>query len=243
MVLTPEIGLTTQLTSDIVRHVSAPVVLTHSELTDTNRRSAWMTAYNNTQPSIYIGPRSALFLPISNLGLIVIDEAHDNSYKQNQSPRYNGLNVAGKLAIIHDCQLIQSTATPNIDQYEIAKSLNFKIVRLVNQAAGDKVSNTHLIDITDRSNFKQSPYLSDVLVNAVNEALSSKNQAMLFLNRRGSARLVQCSDCGWQALCPNCGIPLIYHHDLYSVICHWCNYKSSAIILAQHAMVQSFDLK
>jgi primosomal protein N' (replication factor Y) len=228
LILTPEIGLTPQLANDLKSYIKAPIILTHSELAGIKRHEAWEYALNNKIPSVFVGPRSALFLPIQNLGLIVLDEAHDKSYKQGQSPRYHSLNVAGKLASISDAQIVHSTATPNVDEYEIAKAHDFKIIRILEQAAGNKQNTIKLVDITDRSIFKQSPYLSDPLVHSIDKALKNNQQAMLFLNRRGSARLVQCSSCGWQAICPNCGVPLIYHQDFHHIICHWCGFKQSA---------------
>lgn len=228
LVLTPEIGLTPQLHSDLVNHINYPILLTHSGLSNAKRRNIWQYAIANNSPSVFVGPRSALFLPIHKLGLIVIDEAHDKSYKQNQSPRYQSLHVAGKLASIHQSSLLQCTATPNIDDFETALAHNYKIVNMVNQAAGDKTNVIKIIDLSDRSKFNQSPYLSDELIKETNIALSNKQQAMFFLNRRGSARLIQCTSCGWQALCHKCGIPMIYHHDKHHIKCHWCGFEQKA---------------
>ena len=228
LILTPEIGLTPQLANDLKKYIKSPILLTHSDQASTQRRETWEYALNSRTPSVFVGPRSALFLPITKLGLIVLDESHDKSYKQGQAPRYNSLNVAGKLATIHQAQLIQSTATPNIDDYETAKAHHFQIIRMLEMAAGKKTSTVSIIDITDRLLFTQSPYLSNPLIDSINQALQSNQQSMLFLNRRGSARLVQCSSCGWQSICPNCGVPLIYHQDFHHVICHWCAFKESA---------------
>lgn len=227
LILTPEIGLTPQLVNEITTHVDAPVVLTHSNLTPVERRRVWEYALNAEQPVVYVGPRSGLFLPIAKLGLIVIDEAHDGSYKQGQSPRYQTLHVAARLAGIHSAQLIQSTATPNTDDYELAKQAGYEIIRMRTPAAGLLPATAEIIDITNRELFTINPYLSDQLISAIKAALNSKQQSLLFLNRRGSARLVQCSQCGWQALCPRCGIPLTYHHDQHTLRCHTCSYKQA----------------
>ncbi len=223
LVLTPEIGLTPQLHDDLIKYVDAPILLTHSDLSDTRRRKIWQYAIASNNPSVFVGPRSALFLPINNLGLIVIDEAHDKSYKQGQSPRYYGLHIAGKLASLHNASLLQSTATPNVDDYEIAVAHKFKVITMTEQAAGSKPNIIKLIDLSEREGFHKSPYLSDELVDSITEALKNNQQVMLFLNRRGSARLIQCSNCGWQAKCQKCGIPMIYHHDNHHIKCHWCN--------------------
>ena len=229
LILAPEIGLTPQLIHDFVKHLNSPIVLTHSELTPSERRRVWEYALNSQKPSVFVGPRSALFLPYKNLGMIVVDEAHDSSYKQSQSaPRYQSLHVTGKLAAIHKSLLVQSTATPNVDDYEIAKVHGYKIIRMKTQAAGVYKSNLSLVDITDRQKFTKSSYLSDQLIDATTIALNKGQQIMLFLNRRGSARLIQCSNCGWQSLCPNCGLPLIYHHDHHKIFCHSCSFKEVA---------------
>jgi len=228
LILTPEIGLTPQLIQEISEHTTAPVILTHSELTPVERRRVWEHALGATEPHIYVGPRSALFLPIQNLGLLVIDEAHDASYKQGQSPRYQSLHIAARLASLHNAQLIQSTATPNTDDYALAAQTGYVTLRMKTPAAGTLGATTELIDITNRENFTKNPYLSNQLIDAINQALGKQEQVMLFLNRRGSARLVQCASCGWQALCPRCGIPLTYHHDIHTIRCHTCNFKQSS---------------
>lgn len=228
LILTPEIGLTPQLVSDIQKHINAPIVTTHSNLTPVERRRVWEYALANQQPTVYVGPRSALFLPFQDLGLIVVDEAHDSSYKQGQSPRYQALHIATKLAGLHDAQLILSTATPNVDDYDIAKAQGYSVLRMKTPAAGNLEHSAQIIDITNRDLFIKSPYLADTAVNAIEQAIIKGEQSMVFLNRRGSARLVQCATCGWQALCPHCGLPLTYHHDLYTIRCHTCSYSQPA---------------
>lgn len=225
LILTPEIGLTPQLFNDLKNYLPTYIALTHSALTNAKRRAIWQYALKNKKPTVYIGPRSALFLPIHNLGLIVIDEAHDNSYKQQQSPKYQTLNVAGKLANLHSSLLIHSTATPNIEEYEIAKAHNFLILTMSQTAAGKQTSKTHIINLNERKFFTKSPYVANQLIEATKNALLNNEQVIFFLNRRGSARLIQCNQCGWQAICPNCNLPLIYHHDIHIIRCHSCNYR------------------
>lgn len=228
IIVTPEIGLTPQLIADITRYLPAPIVLTHSAMTDAERRKAWEYAATNDTPTVYVGPRSVLFLPMQNIGLIVLDEAHDAAYKQGQAPRYQAQHIAATLAGLHKATLILSTATPNIADYQQAQERGYAIVRLTHLAAGEHRSEVSIIDITDRSLFTKSQFLSDDLVQKLEATLKKGEQSIVFLNRRGSARLVQCSSCGWQALCPHCGIPLTYHHDLHTIRCHTCNYKTTA---------------
>lgn len=228
LVLTPEIGLTPQLVNDIAEHIHAPIILNHSKLTSAQKRKIWQYALSAKEPAVFTGPRSTLFLPFSNIGLIVIDESHDASYKQNSAPRYQSLHIASFLAGKFKAQIIQSTATPNIDDYYKAKAQGYKFIRMRSPAAGTYASKLHLIDITDRKQFTESPYLSNRLIDSMTKALESKEQIMLFLNRRGSARILQCNDCGWQAICSNCGLPLIYHHDLHLIRCHSCSHKEKS---------------
>ncbi len=228
IILTPEIGLTPQLLTDVAQYLPAPVILAHSAMTDSERRKAWEYAATSTEPAVYVGPRSALFLPIHEIGLIVIDEAHDAAYKQGQSPRYQTLHVAAALAGIHNAKLIVSSATPNISDCEQVQARGFAQARLTQLAAGDLRSTVSLVDITDRDLFTKNPYVSDELLHALEQTLQKGLQSIIFLNRRGSARLVQCSQCGWQAICPNCGIPLTYHHDVHTLRCHTCNFSQTA---------------
>lgn len=228
VIVTPEIGLTPQLVHDIELYLGAPIVLTHSSMTEAERRKSWEYAANNTAPTVYVGPRSVLFLPMQNIGLIVLDEAHDAAYKQGQSPRYQASHVAATLAGLHKAKLILSTATPNIADYQQAQERGYAVLRLIKLAAGEHRSEVSIVDITDRSLFNKNQHLSDELVTKLEQTLKKGEQSIVFLNRRGSARLIQCASCGWQALCPNCGIPLTYHHDLHSIRCHTCNYKTPA---------------
>jgi primosomal protein N' (replication factor Y) len=228
LLLTPEIGLTPQLIDDFNKHLDYPIAHTHSELTPSNRKKVWGYAYKNRKASIFVGPRSALFLPIKKIGLIVMDEFHDSSYKQNQSPRFQSLHLAAKLADIHKSKIILGSATPNVDDYKMLEKTGYEITRLKQLAAGQQKSEGIIIDIKNRDKFKTNPYLSDDLIDAIKKALHKKEQVMLFFNRRGTSRLIQCRDCGWQELCPNCGIPLVYHRDFHKIICHSCNHKKSA---------------
>ncbi|MCA9329404.1 primosomal protein N' [Candidatus Saccharibacteria bacterium] len=229
LILTPEIGLTSQLATYIQEHISQPVVTLHSNLTGAARRKIWQQIHSSKHPLVIIGPRSALFSPISDLGLIIIDEAHDNAYKQDQSPYYYAPRVAGKLAKIHNAQLILGTATPSVSEYFILSEKKLPIVRLKQIAVGDlappKIS---IIDTKNRTNFSLNRHLSDTLLNKIESNISRDEQSLIFLNRRGTARLIQCQSCGWKSTCPNCELPLTYHGDTHSARCHTCGYQNNA---------------
>ena len=214
---------------EVSQHANAPVVLYHSNLTPVERRKVWEYCASKKTPTIFIGPRSSLFLPFNNLGFIVIDEAHDSSYKQLQSPHYQSLHIASKLAQIHEAKLLLSTATPNTEDYYKAQQNNYEIIRMKKPAAGKHAAENKLIDMTNRDLFTKNNLISDELHSAIDNALKNNEQVMLFLNRRGNARLVQCADCGWQLDCPHCGLPLTYHKDDHEMRCHSCSYKQAAI--------------
>lgn len=222
LVLTPEIGLTPQLVRDLEAHVSVPTVVSHSGLTSAQRRKIWQQCLEATGPLVCVGPRSAVFLPLDNIGLIVIDESHDDSYKQLQAPRYRTLDIASQLASLSKARLIQSTATPNVYDYFSAEQRGYVIHRMKQKAAGNAGGQIKCIDTTNRTLFGGSKYIADQVIGATRAALARGDQALFFLNRRGTARSVACQSCGWKPVCSNCHIPLVYHHDRYQLICHAC---------------------
>ena len=231
IVLTPEIGLTPQLTSEFQNTFGhANVVLTHSRLTDKKRLDVWNKAINTTHPIVVIGPRSALFIPIKDVGLIVIDESHESSYKQDQSPHYHASKVAAQLAKLHNATLILGSATPSITDYFLAQTMKKPVLRMAEIAQVNTYSppSIGIVDLKERSHFSKSRYLSNELIEAMGKALKLQEQTLLFLNRRGTARIVLCEQCSWQAICPRCNLPLTYHGDAYRLRCHTCGYSESA---------------
>lgn len=228
LILTPEIGLTPQLEQDIKDVCPFPIYVTHSQKTPAARRRVWEQAYANESPALFIGPRSSLFLPFNNLGLVVIDEAHDNSYNNFQTPKYNGVYIAAKLAQINSAHFVQSTATPNVSDYAIAQQKRIPISRMTHIAAGQASATGYVIDMTDRALFTQHPLISDPLIAAIKESLRNKEQSLMFLNRRGTARIVQCNNCGQIEECLVCGIPFTYHHDAHRLKCHVCGRQQAS---------------
>lgn len=222
LILTPEIGLTPQLEQSIKNSCPYPVFSTHSQKTPAYRKRVWLRAATHSEPTLFIGPRSSLFLPYNNLGLVVVDEAHDNSYKSMQNPRYHALYVAAQLAKLHQAHFVQSTATPNVSDYTFVASKNIPIARMTKIAAGEAKSHGVSVDLTNKDLFTKHRLISDVLVHAITQALENNEQVMLFINRRGSARVVQCNSCGSIASCDTCGLPLTYHHDTHMLSCHLC---------------------
>lgn len=231
IVLTPEIGLTSQLATNFEQYFGSRVIVMHSQLTEATRKKIWLTILQQTEPVIVIGPRSALFAPLHNIGLIVVDESHDSAYKQDKSPYYNTAHVAGKLAALHKAPLVLGSATPSVADYYIAEQKDRPIMRMTTTAASntdnkDNVADITVVDLRDHAKFTKKSHLSDILIAAVEKELSEGGQVLLFLNRRGTARVVMCENCGWQADCPHCDLPLVYHSDSHSMRCHSCNYNT-----------------
>lgn len=227
IILVPEIGLTSQL-ADIFRDSFGDrVVVMHSGLTNAARRDAWYWILNQHEPLVIVGARSALFSPLKNVGLIVVDESHETAYKQDQAPYYHATTVAAKLAAIHNATLVLGSATPLASDYYIAEAKKRPIIRMTQVAAGANDTSINVVDLKDRSQFSKSPYLSNGLIECIKEKLQKGEQTLLFLNRRGTARVVFCEKCTWQAACPHCDLPLVYHGDRHIMRCHSCSYTSS----------------
>ena len=216
ILLVPEIALTSQLVRNFQQHFKN-ITLLHSNLTESLRHQLWEKILTDNQPQVIIGPRSALFAPVQDLGLIIIDEAHEPAYHQEQNPKYSASLLAGKLA-----KTVLGTATPLISDYYLCKSHN-AIVE-VNQLAikSDKHTNISVIDLKDHSDFTKSRILSNQLIESIKASLANHTQSMLFHNRRGTAPMTICDKCGWQALCPNCFLPLVLHADAFQMRCHTC---------------------
>ncbi len=229
LILTPEIGLTPQLALTFEEQFKDKVIIMHSNLTAKKRREYWLQIAHAAEPLIIIGPRSALFSPISNLGLIVVDEFHEPAYKQEQAPRYQTIRAAAALASLHNAEIIYGSATPPVAEYYLAEQTGMPIIRLSESAKGTLSDvKTEVVNLSDKTHFSRHPFLSDTLLKAIETALHNKEQALVYLNRRGTARLVLCQNCGWQALCPRCDLPLTYHGDGHHLRCHTCGYQAQA---------------
>lgn len=228
IILTPEISLTTQLADSFRNVFGERVIVMHSGQAPSERQKAWLDCLRSKEPIIILGPRSALFTPIEKPGLIVIDESHETAYKQEQSPQYQTGRVASYLAQITPSRLILGSATPSVSDYYLASEKKKPIIEL-NQLANAKTQPATEVVVVDRKEhdlFSRSPYISQPLIKAIEGALARGEQSLLYLNRRGTARLIMCENCGWQALCPNCDVPLTYHGDTHQLRCHSCSYHA-----------------
>lgn len=230
IILTPEISLTTQLANNFRKVFGNRVIVMHSQQAPSERQQAWLSCLRAEQPVIVIGPRSALFSPVPKLGLVILDEAHEAAYKQEQAPQYQAGRVAAYLSKLTRSRLILGSATPSVSDYYLAEQKQKPIINLLNLAQPNDhpASEIVIVDRKEHDLFKQSSLLSEPLIKAIEGALGRQEQSLLYLNRRGTARLVMCENCGWQANCPHCDLPLTYHGDSHSLRCHSCSFRQSS---------------
>jgi len=225
IVLTPEIGLTPQVMAEFAQQFD-DVILTHSTMTEAERHLAWREALTSATPRVVIGPRSALFMPLPSIGAIIVDEAHEPSYKQEQSPRYSALRVATMLGRFHQAKVVFGSATPSVADRFIAEETGRPILSLTQRARPGAVAPIiSVVDMKSRDHFSRHRFLSTDLLTAIEHNLDSKQQTLIFHNRRGSAATTLCDNCGWTAMCPNCFIPLTLHGDRYQLECHICGFR------------------
>jgi primosomal protein N' (replication factor Y) len=244
IILVPEITLTPQLVGQFEHAFGSIVLATHSKLTEAERHRIWSTAsaaLDANEPRIIIGPRSSLFLPIYDLGLIVVDECHETSYKQEQHPRYHAVTVAGRLSQMTGARLILGSATPGLNELDLAISGRINYVRLVERANAMALPKATIIDLRNKDLLRVSKFITQPLIDLVTAALAEQRQSLLYLNRRGSASSQVCGDCGNATICPNCNLPLTFHADLMRLICHHCNYRRPTPAIC--SVCQGSDLK
>ncbi len=229
LILSPEIGLTSQLAAAFRDIFGGRVIILHSQLKPSERLHVWRTILAGRQPLVVIGPRSALFSPLADIGVIVVDEAHDQAYKQEQAPYYQAVRVASQLSQIHKAILVLGSATPAVSDYYLALEKRKPIIRLENLAKGQPLARrVSVVDLKDRSHFSRAAHISNELLEAIGGSLARHEQSLLYLNRRGTARIALCERCGWQARCPHCDLPLSYHGDEHALRCHVCGHRQAA---------------
>ena len=225
VILVPEIALTSQIVAEFSNHFD-DVLVVHSTMTEAERHTTWKEALESGVPRVVIGARSALFTPLPHIGLIVIDEAHEPSYKQEQAPRYSALRVASVLGRLHGAKVILGSATPSVADRYLAEQSGRPIIKLLKAARHNTIAPTVItIDMTKQGIPGSHRFLSNELTTRIDQTLLEGKQVLLFHNRRGSASSTLCQNCGWTALCPNCFVPLTLHADNHILQCHICNYK------------------
>lgn len=226
--LLPEIALTTQLVSRLTRHFGNLVAVFHSKYSNNERVEAWNQVLQQSESArIVIGARSALFLPFSNLGLVIIDEEHEQTFKQQDpSPRYHARDAAIVLAQSHAAKVLLGSATPSIETFFNSQSGKFGLVTLKQRFGNVQLPEVELVDLKD-SYFRKrmNGHFSLVLLDAMSEALSLGEQIILFQNRRGFSPVMECLTCGHVPQCPNCDVSLTYHKFKNQLRCHYCGHS------------------
>ena len=226
IVLVPEIGLTSQVVDEFISEFGQEnIVLTHSQQTEAERHKTWLKVLNSDQPKIIIGPRSALFLPINKLGLIVVDEFHEPSYKQEQQPKYSTIRVATMLAKFSSSKTVFGSATPPVAEYYLIKNKRANLVKLNKTAQKSSKPEIFLIDMKRKDNFLKHRFVSDELISQIEQNLENKKQSLIFHNRRGSTAITLCKNCGWTAIDPVTEIPLSLHADKHRLVSHMRDYS------------------
>ncbi|MBU1087184.1 MAG: primosomal protein N' [Candidatus Omnitrophica bacterium] len=232
LVFIPEIALTPQTVQRFTEKFGKEkIALVHSRLSAGEKFTQWQRI-KNSQAKIVIGPRSAIFSPFKKLGLIVVDEEHENTYKQEDTPRYHLINTAIKLAQIAQATVILGSATPSLESNYAAKTKQFKLIELPERIKGSELPYVQIVDMRNQSiRTKRLPLLSKVLEDNISRCLKNKEQIIIFLNRRGFSTFVNCQKCGYILQCPKCSLALVFHCDKKQLICHHCSYARPAVNL------------
>ncbi len=226
--LLPEIALTTQIITRLQVYFGDQISVFHSKYSMNERVEVWNNVLENkSKAQIILGARSSIFLPFSNLGLIVVDEEHETSYKQFEpSPRYNARDSAIVLSKLHNAKILLGSATPSLESYFNAQQNKYGFVELNRRFGNVQLPKIELIDVKEKHRKKEMKgHFSDRMLKLIQEALDEKEQIILFQNRRGYSPVVECKTCGVAPQCPNCDVSLTYHKFKNELRCHYCNYQ------------------
>ena len=230
IVLVPEISLTPQMVDRFIsRFGQENIAVLHSKLSVGERYDQWKKIKKG-ECKIVIGARSAIFAPINNLGLIIIDEEHDSSYKSETNPRYNAKELAGYIAKQNSIPLILGSATPDVCTYYKAKNNNIELLELTKRANNSKLPIVETVDLRMELANGNKSILSEKLYNEIEKNLLDKKQTILFLNRRGYSTFVMCRDCGYTVKCKNCNITMTYHLNTNKLKCHYCGHEEKSVL-------------
>ena len=227
IILVPEISLTPQITARFKGVFKDEIAILHSSLSDGERYDEYRKIIRK-EVSVVIGARSAIFAPLNNIGIIIIDEEHSESYKQENNPRYSTLDIAVERSKTYECPVILGSATPKIESYARAKKGYYQLLELPSRVNNKPLPNVSIVDMKKEIR-KGNAIFSDELRNKINDRLIKKEQVMLLLNRRGYANYLTCNNCGFVFKCPNCDITLTYHKTSGMMRCHYCGYASKKL--------------
>ncbi len=230
IMMVPEISLTPQAVERVAGRFPGRVAVLHSKLSDAERMEEWQRIRHG-RVDVVVGPRSALFAPLPHPGLIIVDEEHDPSYKQDASPRYNARDAAAVLGRLTGATVVFGSATPDVGTYQAAAGGRISLLELPDRPVwGEQgarpMPSVEIVDMRHELKAGNRSMFSEALLGALDETLAQEHQALLFLNRRGSATIVLCRDCGYVVRCPNCDIPFTYHAAATRLICHRCDKRA-----------------
>jgi primosomal protein N' (replication factor Y) len=222
--LVPEIALTTQLTHRLQRVFGKKVIIYHSRFSDNERVEIWLRLLRSSEPCVVIGARSSVFLPFAKLGLVIVDEEHEPSYKQyDPAPRYNGRDVATVLASMHGAKTLLGSATPTIETFYKAQHGKYGLVSLTERYSGVSLPEIKIVDLTyARKHMQIKGAFTDETIAAAHSAIADNKQVIFFHNRRGYAPVAKCKQCTYTPKCQSCDVSLTYHRYTNRLVCHYC---------------------
>ncbi|HEY0667654.1 MAG TPA: primosomal protein N' [Sphingobacteriaceae bacterium] len=228
--LLPEIALTTQIIERLRKYFGSKVGVYHSKFNDNERAEVWKKVLNGDY-DIILGARSSIFLPFQSLGLIIVDEEHETSFKQfDPAPRYHARDTAIYLSGIFDARVLLGSATPSLESYYNTKIGKYGLVELTERYGGVKVPEIKIVSITEETKGKtMQSHFTSVLIDQIKSAFSRKEQVILFQNRRGYTPFILCSTCGFSPKCINCDVSLTYHKTTGKLHCHYCGYRNEVL--------------
>lgn len=223
IVLVPEISLTPQMVSRFQERFGDSIAALHSALSDGEKYDEWRRIARG-EANIVIGARSAVFAPLNNIGIIIVDEEHSDSYKQSDSnPRYHAVDIAIERAKYHTCKLVLGSATPRMESFARASKGTYHLLQLLNRVNGKSLPQVTVIDLNKEMG-RMTGHFSKTLISAIEDRINKGEQIILLLNRRGYSSFITCKNCGHTIKCPNCDITLTYHKSSNTMRCHYCGY-------------------
>ncbi|GEL14326.1 primosomal protein N' [Pediococcus cellicola] len=224
IMLVPEIALTPQMVTRVKGRFGKQVAVLHSGLSDGEKFDEWRRIKRH-EAQVVVGARSAIFAPIENVGVIIIDEEHETSYKQDDTPRYHARDVAKWRSKFYNCPLVLGSATPSLESRARSERHVYQLLKLPDRINGHPLPKVKIIDMREELQSGADQNFSTPLLTAINQRLQTKQQSILMLNRRGYSSFIMCRDCGFVLKCPNCDISLTLHMDSHSMKCHYCGHE------------------
>ena len=228
ILLVPEIALTPQIVGQFQNLFGNAVVVMHSALTDRQRQDAYQRMQNGTA-KIAIGTRSAVFAPVQNLGILIVDEEGERTYKSENAPRYHAVAVARKRCQTHHCPLLLASATPSVESYYFAKRGIYTLLEMHQRYNQTPLPHVEVVDMQEERTLGKEGMFSETLAQALRDNLESGSQSLLLLNRRGYHTIISCASCNQPVYCPNCSIPMTYHKVNNSLMCHYCGHTQDLV--------------